>query len=198
MQRVLLTAFDAYDRWPENASWLALSDLTRWYDGNLEIVTRRYPVDLARMSDMLRKDLQNNFDLAIHLGQAPGSTLIQLEAIALNLGLDGSRLIPEASEAYRSNLSLDQCSDTLREAGIPCEVSYHAGTFLCNAALFLSQHYAKTFGLKTQSLFVHLPLAPLQAAKDKNPPASMSSPMAGAAIAMIMQHLTATLEQRSA
>ena len=67
MTRILLTAFDTYDRWTENSSWLALSDLTRWYDGELELVTRRYPVDLPRMNDMLRGSAG---DFLVHLGHA--------------------------------------------------------------------------------------------------------------------------------
>lgn len=159
MTRALLTAFEPYDRWSENSSWQTLVELTRWYDGPVDIVTRRYPVELTRMSDSLRKDLQEDFDLAIHLGQSPGSTLIKLEAVGLNVRSNGTPLIPDAPEAYRSPLPLSECARLLIEAGIPSELSHHAGTYLCNAAMFLSQHYSKSFGLKTKSLFVHVPLS---------------------------------------
>lgn len=189
MTRVLITAFEPYDRWPENSSWLALEELTRWYDGTAELTTRRYPVDLTRMSQCLQKDLHSNFDLAIHLGQSPGSTLIKLEAIGLNIRSDGSPLIQDAPEAYRSPLSLERCIQTLIGSGIPCELSHHAGTYLCNAALYLSQHYSSAFGLSTRSLFVHIPLAPAQAAKDSGRLASLSTPMASAAVAMVIEQL---------
>lgn len=191
MTRVLLTAFEAYDRWPDNSSWLALADLTRWYDGSAEITTRRYPVDLTQMSEMLREDLRQNHDLAIHLGQSPGSTVIKLESVGLNVRSDGSPLIHSAPEAYRSPLALEPCRHALVEAGIPSEVSHHAGTYLCNAALYLSQHYTQSLGLHTRSLFVHLPLAPAQAARDPARPASLSTPMASAAVVMIMEQLRA-------
>lgn len=191
MTRVLITAFEPYDRWPENSSWLAMADLTQWYDGTAELTTRRYPVDLSKMSEHLRKDLQANYDLAVHLGQSPGSTLIKLEAVGLNVRSDGSPLIQDAPEAYRSPLRLDACHRSLIDAGIPSEVSHHAGTFLCNAALYLSQHYSRAFGLRTQSLFVHIPLSPAQAAKDCGRLASLSTPMASAAIAMILEQLPA-------
>ena len=193
MTRVLITAFEPYDRWPENSSWLAILDLTHWYDGTADITTRRYPVDLTKMSEHLRKDLQANYDLAIHLGQSPGSTLIKLEVVGLNVRSDGSPLIRDAAEAYRSPLALEKCCGSLIEAGIPCEVSHHAGTYLCNAALYLSQHYAHSFGLKTQSLFVHIPLSPAQAARDKGRLASLSTPMASAAVAIILEQLRVEL-----
>jgi pyroglutamyl-peptidase len=194
--RVLLTAFEPYDRWTENSSWLALMDLTRWHDSDVELTTRRYPVDLTRMSELLRKDLQANPDLAVHLGQAPGSTAIRLEAVGLNVRGDGSPLISDAPDAYRSPLPLAACNQALIEAGIPSDVSHHAGTYLCNAALYLSQHYARVLGLKTQSIFIHLPLAPAQSAKDPARPASMSTPMASAAVAIVIQQLCALQSQR--
>ena len=189
MTHILLTAFEPYDRWPDNSSWQALTDLARWYDGDAEITTRRYPVDLTRMSENLRKDLQENYDFAIHLGQSPGSTLIKLEAVGLNVRSDGSPLIVDAPEAYRSALPLDCCHRALIAAGIPNEISHHAGTYLCNAALYLSQHYSQSYALRTRSLFLHIPLSPGQAAVDKGRPASMSTPMASAAVAMVLEQL---------
>lgn len=187
--RVLLTAFEAYDRWPDNSSWLALVDLTSWYDGRLEIVTRRYPVDLTRMSEMLRDELRNDYHFAIHLGQSPGATVIKLEAVGLNVRTDGSPLVKGGKEAFRSPLNLIDCSAMLTDAGIPNEVSHHAGTYLCNAALYLSQHYCAEMGLKTRSLFVHLPLTPKQVANENGRLPSMSTPMCSAAIAMMMERI---------
>lgn len=187
MTRVLLTAFEPYDRWTENSSWLALVDLTQWYEGPIELTTRRYPVDLAKMSEQLRKDLQEDHDIALHVGQAPGEPVISLESVGLNIRSDGSPLIPDAPEAYRSKLPLELAVTRLNEAGIPASVSHHAGTYLCNAALYLSHHYANSFGMKTKSAFVHLPLAPCQVAKDKQKLASLSTPMASAAAALLIQ-----------
>tara|TARA_A100001391_G_scaffold205036_2_gene203116 strand:+ start:2815 stop:3399 length:585 start_codon:yes stop_codon:yes gene_type:complete len=191
--RVLLTAFEPYDRWPDNASWLALIDLTRWYDGPVEIVTRRYPVDLGRMSEKLRAELQEDYDFAVHCGQAPGSSRLRLESIGLNLRTDGSEILSDAPAAYRSPLPLSAVAAQIREAGIPAAVSHHAGTYLCNAALFLSQHYISSFGMRTASAFVHIPLAPAQVARDNSDSPSMSTPMVSAALAIMIQQLS---EQR--
>jgi pyroglutamyl-peptidase len=192
MSRVLMTAFEPYDRWSENSSWETLIELTRWYDGPAEITTRRYPVDLTRMSEGLRKDMQEDYDLAIHLGQSPGSTLVKLEAVGLNVRTDGTPLIDDAPEAYRSPLPLALCTRDLIAAGIPSELSHHAGTYLCNAALFLSQYYAQSFGLKTKSMFIHVPLSPAQAAKDDMRMASMSVQMTSAAVALVLEQVRAT------
>ncbi|NNE00092.1 MAG: pyroglutamyl-peptidase I [Pirellulaceae bacterium] len=194
MARVLITAFEPYDRWKANSSWLALMDFTSWYDGVHDVKTRRYPVDLTRMSEKLRDDLRDDFDLALHLGQSPGSPLIKIESVGLNVRSNGTPLIKGAPAAYQSPLCLDEAARMLIAAGIPSELSHHAGTYLCNAALFLSQHYAQEMGMSTQSLFVHLPLSPAQAANDSGRLASMSTPMASAAIAMIMEKLLSQLD----
>lgn len=187
--RVLLTAFEPYDDWQENASWLALVDLTHWYDGPIEIATRRYPVELGEMSKRLRADLQSDYDLAIHVGQSPGSTTIQLEAVALNMRSDGSTIMTDAPDAYRSPLPLDHASRQMNSAGMPTVVSNHAGTYLCNAALYLSQHYSHSFSMQTKSLFVHLPITPAQSAKQAQQLASMSTPLSSAALAMLIASL---------
>ncbi len=188
--RVLLTAFEPYDRWADNASWLALIDLTRWYDGAVELVTRRYPVDLNRMSEKLRTDLQEDYDFALHCGQAPGASRLRLEAIGLNLRTEGGEILSGAPAAYRSPLPLSETTDRIREAGIPAAVSHHAGTYLCNAALFLSQHYIRSFGMRTSSAFVHIPLTPAQVARDGSDSPSMSTPMVSAALAIMIEHLS--------
>jgi pyroglutamyl-peptidase len=165
MPRILLTAFEPYDRWPDNSSWMTLVNLTSWLDTSSTVITRRYPVDLQAASDRLRKDLLDHYDFAIHLGQSPGSPLIKLESTGLNLRTDGNHLIEAAPAAYHSPLPLSGLCKKLREDGIPAEVSHYAGTYLCNAVLYLSQHFAAQLHLDTRSMFIHLPLCPAQVAR---------------------------------
>jgi len=165
MPRILLTAFEPYDRWPDNSSWMTLVDLTSWLETASTVVTRRYPVDLQAASDRLRKDLLDRYDFAIHLGQSPGAPVVKLESTALNLRTDGNPLIEGAPAAYRSPLPICQLRSQMLAAEIPAEVSHHAGTYLCNAVLYLSQHFAAQLNLATQSMFIHLPLTPSQVAR---------------------------------
>ena len=73
MATVLLTAFEPYDRWTTNASWLALMELVKDLPKAPAITTRLYPVEFQEVRRRLREDLQSNYDVALHLGQAPGS-----------------------------------------------------------------------------------------------------------------------------
>lgn len=190
MTRVLLTAFGPYDRWQENSSWSSVVELTNWYDGEVELTTRRYPVDLTAMSDQLRRDLLGGFDFAIHLGQSPGTAIIKMESTGLNRRSGGEPLLADAPEAYRSPIEMQAIAATLCEHGVPAEVSHHAGTYLCNAALYLSMHYCKQLGLGTHSLFVHLPVTPSEAARhvrEKLP--SMTPTLCSMAIALVVDEL---------
>jgi pyroglutamyl-peptidase len=190
VKRILVTAFEPYDRWSANSSWLALVEFMRYYAGPAELTTRRYPVDLTGMSERLQTDLKQNFDVAIHLGQSPGSPLIKLEAVGINVRSDGTPLLIDAPAAYHSRLPLTVYQREMTRAGIPARISHHAGTYLCNAVLYLSQHYATMSGMRTEATFIHLPLAPDQVAGCELEYASMSTPMAAAAIALVIRSLS--------
>lgn len=196
MPSVLVTAFDPYDRWTQNASWLALVELTRNLPAEPRLVTRRYPVDFQQARQRLEKDLASDFDFALHLGQAPGSSRLRLEAIALNVG--GSAhddpdtyppLVADGSVAYRTGLPLASWAQQIREAGIPAQVSYHAGTYLCNAVFYLSQHLSCRRGLRTQSAFLHVPLDPSQVVDDRADMAALPTAVTAAAIRIVLADL---------
>ena len=142
MPSILITAFEPYDRWPENSSWLALVELTRDLPAGSKVVTRRYPVDFELARLRLAEDLAADYDFALLLGQSPGIGRIHLEVIGINVGGHSSLLpdqfqplVPEGPPAYRSSLPLASWAAQIRQLGIPCQVSYHAGTYLCNALL---------------------------------------------------------------
>src|SRR5262249_12863475 len=154
-------------------SWLALVELTRDLPDGPKIVTRRYPVEFELAHTRLAEDLAAEYDFALHLGQAPGISRIHLEAIGVNVGGHSSQtpdefqpLITNGPAAYRSALPLADWSSKIQAAGIPCQVSYHAGTYLCNALLYLTHYIAEQQRMPTRAAFVHLPLAPQQVLAD--------------------------------
>jgi pyroglutamyl-peptidase len=197
MARVLITAFGPYGPWTENSSWLALVELTRHLSPAPAITTRLYPVDFAAVAERLAQDLPGH-DYALHLGQAPGATCVQLEAIGINVGAASIQetdqpksLIPEGPVAYQSQLPLGSWAEQLRQAGIPARVSYHAGTYLCNATLYFSHHLCACRGWTTKSTFLHLPLTVPQSIRGvrEEPLPAMSSNVAADAIRIILDQL---------
>jgi len=203
MFTVLITAFEPYDRWQENASWLALVELTRELPVGPKVVTRRYPVDFEVARARLLEDLSADYDFAFHLGQAPGISRVHLEMIGVNIGGHSSQrpdefqpLAPEGPAGYRTSLPLADWAAKIRALGIPCQVSYHAGTYLCNALLYLTHHIASQQKLKTRATFIHVPLAPQQVLGERQDLPSLPSSQCGEAIRCILQELSATPASR--
>lgn len=205
--RVLLTAFEPYDQWKTNSSWLTLVELLKEFPAGGSLVTRRYPVDLHALHEKLKEDLRKDFDFVLHLGQSPGASSIKLEAIALNaagrLDAHGSELdeiIAGGPVAYRSNMPLSRWSSLLRASHIPAVVSYHAGTFLCNAIMYLSHYELQLRAAKQRHPncmvgFVHLPLATEQVASHGQSLPSLPLSTLTRAIRLLLEDLQKTDEQ---
>jgi len=192
MKTVLITAFEPYDHWQANSSWLTLVELTRHLSESPRVTTRLYPVDFDAVRENIRKDLAVDFDLVLHLGQAPGSACIQLESIAVNKGIcsSGVRTLDEDGPVgYQSTLPLDRWAAAIADAGIPASVSYHAGTYLCNAALYYSLRHIEQENLKTEATFIHLPLDVSQITGEAIEMASMPSDMTARAVRLILEQL---------
>lgn len=202
MARILLTAFEPYDPWPTNASWLALVELTRELPTDVEITTRLYPVDLEAMKEKLAVDLKANYDAAFHIGQAPRSCCVQLEELAVNAATAGPKLehVEAASPvcdsgpaAYHSQLPVRAFARALREKGIPARASFHAGTYLCNATLYWSCRLADELQLPTKATFVHVPLETSQVMNLDEPLPFMPSSMTADALRLMVK-MTASSE----
>jgi pyroglutamyl-peptidase len=196
MPTVLLTAFEPFDRWPANSSWLALVELARDLPREPGITTRLYPVDFLAVKQLLAKDLAANYDYAIHMGQAAGSSRVQLEAVGINVGGaadqssdDFRPLSDDGPMAYRSPLPLADWAAKLRGAGIPAEVSYHAGTYLCNATLYWNCYLAERLSLKTRAAFIHLPLDLSQVLDEPRGMSSLPTSLAAEALRLILEEL---------
>jgi pyroglutamyl-peptidase len=196
--RVLLTAFEPYDQWSTNSSWLTLVELVRQRPPSPTLVTRRYPVDFQRLPELLYKDLAQGFDAVLHLGQAPGTPTVHLEAFALNAGrsttdsnTDLKRLVAGAPEAYRTRMPLERWAQRLREQGIPSDISYHAGTYLCNAVMYLSHHWMAQANKSTPVGFIHLPLTTQQVAGTAHSLPSLPVETLAAAIGTVLDDLEA-------
>ncbi len=196
MPRVLLTAFEPYDRWKANSSWLTLVQLTHDLPKEPQITTRLYPVDFATLQARLAEDLAGNFDYALHLGQAPGSSRIQLEAIGVNIGGSSSQspdqfrtLVDGGPVAYRTSLPVADWAVKLRRANIPAQVSFHAGTYLCNATLYLTHYLIQQSSVKTQAAFIHLPLDISQVVNEPHGTASLPVHVSAQAVRLILEEL---------
>jgi pyroglutamyl-peptidase len=197
MASILITAFEPYDQWVENSSWLALMDFTKNIETSHKVTTRLYPVNFEEVRRRLQKDLDANHDYVLHLGQAPGLGAIRLEAIGVNVGGSSKdpperhrKLVNDGPVAYHSKLPLVDWVEQLREAGVPASVSFHAGTLLCNATLYMTHYLVEKMSLQTRATFVHLPLATRQVANRNKEMASLPVATSANALHLIVGAIT--------
>lgn len=200
--RVLLTAFEPYAEWPTNSSWLSLVEVLKHRPASATLTTRRYPVDFERLQELLHRDLAQGFDAILHLGQAPGAPVIRLESFALNIGgpVHGDSqqtrsLVPSGPAAYRSRMPLDRWNQLLLQQFIPTQVSYHAGTYLCNAIMYLTHHWLAERGLHTPVGFIHLPLATSQVVDQAQACASLPVSTLAQAITCVLDDMVTSFAE---
>lgn len=194
--RILVTAFEPYDHWTQNSSWDCLVELLRSRGATPGVTTRRYPVDLGLMRERLYQDLSRGIDAVLHLGQAPGIGQIHLEAIALNVagitrsqGEEFGPLVYDGPVAYRTEFPVGMWATDLKQSGIPAAVSYHAGTYLCNAIMYLSHHWFEERGIDARVGFIHLPLSDDQVAASGRMHPSLSLATMSKAIGLILDRV---------
>lgn len=136
---------------------------------DLRVVARELPVSYDGSSTALRTALQEvQPDALISLGVAVGRDVVSLEQVAINLdsaGIednDGDRrcdepIVPDGREAYFSSLPVRASFERLRAAGEPVEISYTAGTYVCNHVFYEGQRISRELGLSIPAGFVHVP-----------------------------------------
>lgn len=169
---LLLTYFGPFPGVPVNPTVALAEGTVRALNTarpDLRVVARELPVSYDGSSAALRTALQEvQPDALISLGVAVGRDVVSLGQVAINLdsaGIednDGDRrcdepIAPDGREAYFSSLPVRASYERLRAAGEPVEISYTAGTYVCNHVFYESQRLSRELGLSIPAGFVHVP-----------------------------------------
>ena len=103
----------------------------------------------------------------ICLGLWPGTPLLRLERIAVNIAdfeipdnvghMTRGPVVEGGPEAYRTTLPIHAIQDRLLEAGIPARLSGSAGAFLCNALMYHALRACAEHAPGAPCGFIHLP-----------------------------------------
>lgn len=178
---VLLTGFDAFgdDRLaplPVNPSWLAVQALHGSHIEGHDVVAAQLPTVFgASTAELMRLIDFHHPALVVCVGQAGGRHGLSLERVAVNLVHahipDNAGAQPQdvpvmvgAPAAYFSTLPVTAMLEALQAAGLPAELSYSAGPFVCNHVFYGLMHTLATRpGLNgVRGGFIHVPYVPLQ------------------------------------
>lgn len=166
MTTVLLTGFEPFGDDAVNPSGMAVDLLAERWSGPERLVTAVLPVAFRGAAERLRVLLaEHRPDVVIATGLAGGRAAIGVERVAVNLidaripGNDGEQPIdvpsvPGAAPAHFATLPVKAIAQSIADAGIPAEVSYSAGTFVCNHVFFTALEAAAS---GTRAGFIHVP-----------------------------------------
>ena len=169
---LLVTGFEPFMELGSNPSAQLAERLDGARIGEHPVVGRTLPVQLAGLRDRLAALLDEVEPAAvIATGLHPGAYEVRLERIAVNLAdfdIDdnaGARAADEPLEddgpvARETRLPVREIQTALLDRGIPARLSYTAGTYLCNATMYV------LLGLTdVPAGFIHVPYTSAQVAE---------------------------------
>lgn len=166
MTTVLLTGFEPFGGDAANPSGEAVHLVASRWSGPEVLVTDVLPVTFAGAAARLRELIaEHRPDVVIAAGLAGGRAAIGVERVAVNLvdaripDNDGAQpvdvpSVPGAAPAHFATLPVKEIVRRIADTGIPAEVSYSAGTFVCNHVFFTALEAAAS---PARAGFVHVP-----------------------------------------
>ena len=173
MKKLLLAAFGPFGGETTNPALEAVRLVPDRVAG-AEVVRLELPVSFARAGEVLMSAVRaERPDVALCVGQAAGRACVSVEQVAINLiearaaDEDGVRpqgvpIVEDGPAAFFATVPVGAMAEAARAAGVPAQVSYTAGTYVCNAVM-----YQLLWGLERElpgarGGFVHVPYAPAQ------------------------------------
>ena len=175
VKKVLITGFEPFGGASFNPSGAVVQEIGRHGIDGVEIITAVLPVEFKQSAEILIDLIKTHQpSVVISLGQAEGRDFIGPEQVAINLAdariadnagvkLENQKVDPNAADGYFSTLPIRVIVDAISALGINAKISYSAGAFICNEIFFTAQSFLQ--GSNVMSGFIHLPLAPNQAAE---------------------------------
>lgn len=172
MKKLLITGFEPFGGETVNPSWVAVSSLPDEING-YRLTKLLLPVVFSEAAGML-KSLADTLcpDVILCIGQAGGRSAITPELVAINLrhatipdnkgnSPKDEPIVDGGAAAHFSTVPVRAIAEAINSHGIPSQVSYSAGAYVCNDVLYsLLDHCASG---KTRVGFIHIPYSEEQA-----------------------------------
>ena len=171
MRKILITGFDPFGGETINPSWEAVSVLPDEIAG-YRLTKLRIPVVFGEGAEKVIETAEELLpDVIICVGQAGGRNAITPELVGINLRHatipDNSGAQPQdepivqgGKTAYFSTLPVREMAKAIQAVGVPSQVSYSAGAYVCNDVLYtLLAHYENS---TVRVGFIHIPYCEAQ------------------------------------
>lgn len=193
MRTVLLTGFEPFAGDATNPSGDAVRLVAADWGGPERLVVEILPVEFDRAGRTLAELIATHEpDVVVATGLAGGRSGITPERVAINLrdaripDNAGAQPVdvpsrPGGPTAHFATIPVKAITAAIAEAGVPASVSYSAGTFVCNHAMFTA---LDSTDRETQRAgFIHVPYA-AENAPEGQPSLPLAAIAQGLAIAI--------------
>ncbi|MBR3403153.1 MAG: pyroglutamyl-peptidase I [Parasporobacterium sp.] len=166
MKTLLITGFEPFGGQAVNTSWEVVKHFPEKI-GDFRIVTLQVPVVFERAAEtVIEKANDVHPDAILCLGQAAGRTAITPEYVAINLRNASipdnagnepkdAPVVEGGPDAIFATLPVRKMAEAITQASMPAEVSYSAGTYVCNDLMYGLLHHYQGTGVKVG--FIHVP-----------------------------------------
>ena len=155
--KITVTGFEPFGGAVKNASWEAVRQLT-------DADTVMLPVSFERACRMIREIVAGGADAVICVGEAAGRNRISVERVAVNLmdaripDNDGYQpadipVCPGRPDGWFATLPVRRILEETEDT----EISYTAGTYVCNAVFYSLMDEINLRGNRTKGGFIHVP-----------------------------------------
>lgn len=172
--RILVTGFTPFGNETVNPAYEAVKLLPDTIAG-AEIVRLEIPTVFGTCDQVVEQAIAAHIpDVVLSVGQAGGRFDISVERIAINIA-DGRipdnegyqpidlTICKDGENAYFATVPVKAMVEKIRGRGIPANVSYSAGSYVCNYLMYCVLHSAETQHPGLRAGFIHVPYMTSQA-----------------------------------
>lgn len=166
--KILVTGFDPFGGESINPAYEAVKLLPSTIAG-AEIIKLEIPTVFTRSVKVVEEAIEKyNPDIILNVGQAGGRTCMSVEKVAINLAEaripdnDGEqpfdqKLREDGETAYFSTLPVKAMVENMKAHGIPANISYTAGTYVCNSIMYHVLYLLQNNFPGKRGGFIHVP-----------------------------------------
>lgn len=171
--KILITGFEPFGGETINPAYEAVRKLPDRIEG-AEIIKKEIPTVFSESTEILEKEIQNSEpDAILCVGQAGGRSCVTVEKVAINLAdaripdnagdqpVD-QKLREDGENAYFATVPVKKIVENIRKHGLPCHISYSAGTFVCNCIMYQALYLSEKKYPGISAGFIHVPYLPEQ------------------------------------
>ena len=168
--KILVTGFDPFGGESVNPAYEAVKLLPDVI-GGAEIFKLEIPTVFSKSGPAVEEGIRKyQPDVVICVGQAGGRASISVEKVAINFvdaripDNNGEQPLDEPLQAdgpaaYFATLPVKAMVQHVKEAGLPCYLSFTAGTYVCNSIMYNVLYMCEKRYPGIRAGFIHVPYA---------------------------------------